>query len=369
MENTRDFDPRRYLLTPPAHLFRLSGGVKLIVDAKGKCQIIGIKPGQEAHCNLNGREIGATLFDYQSIRVLARSTCYDDTELNDPISDVFALRAVGPDGKCLAFSQGFYWSGVAHVLHERNMYLEEGLVRRLTTQFRTSLRRFEKLFIAYSTFLETLAEKPPKKGHCVRNKHTVNIGSEFGALLEALYGLRDAVNSVAYRMLFGEVTAFQTKKLKSKVLASKQSAFARLVNASMFDEEGGDLLLSRMSTYRAVALHSMGTSNPVVGDSVLFKEEAGIFGRILRAVYPLYDDMAKLKEIERGTGVGFSFRRDVEEFQRFLSRSVHEDALDFGFDCFARLLTLARLLGEELELESRHPIITDDDIVSVDLGN
>lgn len=98
----------------------------------------------------------------------------------------------------------------------------------------------------------------------------------------------------------------------------------------------------------------MRTSNPVAGDGTLFKEEAGAFGPILRAVYPLSDDMAKLREIERGTSVGFSFRRNQGELWRFLSLSRHDDALDFGFDCFARLLTMRRLLGEELALESRH---------------
>ncbi|MER9490157.1 hypothetical protein NKI50_30140 [Mesorhizobium sp. M0563] len=363
MEDNSGIDPKQYELTPPAHLFRLSGGIKLIVDAGAKCQVIGIKPGREAHFSLNGRKIGATLFDYSNIRVLARTKCYDDDELLDPISDNLALRAFGPDGKCVAFSQEFYWSGVSHVFHEQGKYLEEGYVRRLTTQIRTCLRRFEKLFIAYSMFLETLAESPPQKGHLVRDKHTVNIGGEFGALLDGLYALRDAVNAVAFRVLFGDEALLHTKKFKIKVLANTQSAFAQLVNASMFDEQNGDLLLSRMSTYRSVALHCMGTSNPVTADSVLFREETGLFGPILRAVYPLYDDMAKLREIERGTAVGFSFRSNLDELKRFVELRTHDDALDFGFDCFVRLLTMARLLGDELGLESRHFEITDRDII------
>lgn len=369
MNDTAPFDPRRYLLTPPAHLFRLSGGIKVIVDAKGKCQVIGVRPGRELHLNLNGTPVGAHFFDYQAIRVLARSKCYDDDELNDPISDILALRAIGPDGKCLAYSQQFYWSGVSHVLHERGMVPEEGLVRRMVTQIRTSLRRFEKLFIAYSVFLETLVDRQPRDGYFVVDKYTANIGTEFGAFLDALYGLRDAVNAIAYRMLFAETGSFQTKKFKSRIQHNPQSAFAQLVDSSMFDEDGGDRLLARMSTYRAVALHCMGTSNPVAGDSILFKEEAGAFGPILRAIYPLYDDMAKLREIERGTAVGFSFRRDQDELRRFLSLSRHDDALDFGFDCFARLLNMARLLGDELGMESRHPAITDDDIIRAELDN
>jgi hypothetical protein len=366
MEHGKNVDPKQYLLTPPAHLFRLSGGIKLIVDAQEKCQVIGISPGREAHFSLSGRKVGATLFDYGNIRILARTKCDDDQELRDPISSNLALRAFGPDGKSLAFSQEFHWSGVSHVLHEQGMYMEERLVRRMTTQIRTCLGRFEKLFLAYAGFLETLTEGRPEKGHIVWSKHTVNIGSEFGALLESLYALRDAVNAVAYRMLFGGEAAFLTKKFKAKVLAASQSTFAKLVSASMFDDRG-DLLLSRMSTYRSVALHCMGTCNLITGDSIIFKEETGIFGPILRTVYPLYDDMSKLKEIEKGTAKGFSFRRDLAELKRFGELRAHDDALDFGFDCFVRLLTVARFLSEELGLESRHPVITDSDIVGVDI--
>lgn len=76
----------------------------------------------------------------------------------------------------------------------------------------------------------------------------------------------------------------------------------------MFDEDAGDRSLARnVNLSRAVAPHYMRTSNPLAGDGTLFKEEAGAFGPILRAVYPLSDDMAKLREIERGTSVGFSF--------------------------------------------------------------
>jgi hypothetical protein len=364
MSNTGTFDPKKYLLTPPASLYRLSGGIKLIVDSHEKCQVIGIKPGQEIHFSLNGRKIGATLFDYRNVRVFARSKCHDDDELNDPISYNLALRALGPDGKCLVYSQQLYWEGVSHVFHERRMYPEEGLVRRLVTQIRTCLRRFEKLFISYSIFLETFEKNPPLRGNCLKNKHTTNIGSEFGALLDSLYALRDAVNSIAYRLLFHENGIFNTKKFRMKILGSSKSGFVQLVSGAMFEEKDGDLILSRMSTYRSVALHCMGTSNPVVRDSIIFKEESGIFGPILRAVYPLYDDMAKLKAIELGTAIGFSFPRDTDEIKRFLSISCHQDALDFGFDCFERLLTIALLLGEELELESRLPVITDKDIIS-----
>ncbi|MGO4837782.1 hypothetical protein AB4144_36620 [Rhizobiaceae sp. 2RAB30] len=54
-------DPKRYLPTPPANLFRLSGGIKLIIDAKGKCQVIGIRPGRELHLNQRLANRGAFL--------------------------------------------------------------------------------------------------------------------------------------------------------------------------------------------------------------------------------------------------------------------------------------------------------------------
>lgn len=123
---------------------------------------------------------------------LARSKCYDDDELNDPISDILVLRAIGPNGKYLPSASSSTGRVPAMFCMSAAHFPKRGPVRRMFTQIRTSLRRFEKLSIAYSAFLETLADRPPVNRHFVASKHTVNIGTESAAFLDALYGLRDA---------------------------------------------------------------------------------------------------------------------------------------------------------------------------------
>ncbi|UGX85375.1 hypothetical protein [Phyllobacterium meliloti] len=119
------------LLIPPVKLYRFSGGLRLILDDNRRCHLLGARPGQELHFDLGDRVVGPSLFNNANFRPLARSTCYTEEELNDPIADVFALAAWGPDHKSLTFSQEFYWSGVSHVFNEQGKSVEEGLVRRL----------------------------------------------------------------------------------------------------------------------------------------------------------------------------------------------------------------------------------------------
>ncbi|MER8672971.1 hypothetical protein [Mesorhizobium sp. M0037] len=350
---------RRHLLTPPAQVFWLSGGMRLIVDAERSCRLLTVSPHRVASFKLGDSKIGSVLFDYKNIRVLAHSMSFSDRDLNDPIADQFVLFAV-KDREYLTSTQQIYWSGVGNVFNENGKYDEEGMVRRLRTQMRVAHRRFEKLFSSYSHFLDF---EENDRSILFRNKHSQNIGLEFSALLDSLFSLRDAVNSIAFRLLLGGVGTFDTKKLKTKILGKSDSEFSTLLASSMFEEASGDLLLRRMSTYRAVALHCLGTTNPVTGDGIYFRKDSGIFGSIRRVVFPLYDDMQKMREIETGTPAGFSFRRDDEELRRFMERPRHDDALDFGFLTLARLLDLCRLLGSELGLESRLLTLTDNDII------
>lgn len=183
---------------------------------------------------------------------LARSKCYDDDELNDPISDILVLRAIRPNGKYLPPASSFTGRVPAMFCMSAAHFPKRGLVRRMFTQIRTSLRRFEKLFIAYSAFLETLADRPPVNRHFVASKHTVNIGTESAAFLDALYGLRDAVHAVAYRMLFAGTGNFQTRKFKprSSSTGNRRSRDWSTAPCSMRMLATGRL--RAMSTYRAL---------------------------------------------------------------------------------------------------------------------
>jgi hypothetical protein len=360
--NDKEHKRANPLLTPPFRLYRLSGGMKLIMDAEKDCLLSGAVPGDDLRFKLGSNKVGSSLFGNPNLRVFASSTCRDDTELNDPISETFALSVVGPDRTSLNVSQARYWSGVANACRLNGRLVEEAQFRRLVTHIRRSTRRFEKLHLSYSYTLERYQQTQVERRHFVKSKFSNDIGYEFCSLLDDLYGLRDAVNDLIFRVALNGTGPFRTKKLINGLKNAPKTELFKLVSHSMFDDSG-DLLLLKMSTYRSVAMHCMGTTNPVIGNAISFSDEDTNLGPFRRMFFPLYDDLSKLKEIEEETPKGFAFDAGEEEFTRFSNLENHLDALEFGFDCLVRLLTISFLLSVETKLESRDFEITDEDIL------
>ncbi|UCA45385.1 hypothetical protein [Pseudochrobactrum sp. XF203] len=308
---------------------------------------------------LNGPE--DILSFYPEIRIIGRTRFSTVEDMKESISPNFAIRSTSHSNQCLAFNQHTFWSGVANGFSQDGAAESAHICRRLSTQIIKSTRRLEKLSLSYRSALPS--QKIPEDGSVSfqQDKFASNIGNEFGSFLDDLYGLRDAINVIVYKILLGKEGSFSTSALKKAVAACELSPTVDLINAAMFDDVDGDLIISKMSTYRGVALHSMGTSNPVTLDSLMIKSVSGPLGKIARLVYPLYDDITQLKEIEAGKSFRLIHNRD--EFERFAKLDNHLDGMEFAYDCFVRLLQIAESLGIELRLEPRHIQLTDRDIL------
>lgn len=232
----------------------------------------------------------------------------------------------------------------------------------MTSQIRICIRRLERLSIAYRTALSFVGPLQERDAKSITNdKYAQHIGTELRSLLNELYGLRDAVTAAAYRLKYREQNGFQMRSLW-RIVSSDQGPLGRMIGQSMFDQDG-DLLIDRMSLYRAVSMHCLGMTNPIFGDGYQKCIANGPFGEVTHIVFPLYDDIEHMREIEKGSSKGLLRRATKAEAERFLSKDAHIDALEFSFDCFVRLLQMAQLLATDVAIPSRPLMITDADII------
>ena len=77
----------------------------------------------------------------------------------------------------------------------------------------------------------------------------------------------------------------------------------------------------------------MGTKNNPFGQAYCFREASSVFGDIPYLIYPLYDDINRLRSIERGASLdeGTS-EQSKDEAKRFMQLANYTDALEFCYD-------------------------------------
>lgn len=356
-------DPEGVTFTVPLRWHHMSGGVVFLVGANKLGWIVapGINPMRPI--TLTDVNAAVKLFKpYKAIRVLGRTIYQHADDLRDPVADHFVLSATTAAHKCLAYNQEHHWSGVSTCFHLEDRGAEGVLASRITSQIRICTRRLEQLSKAYRTVLSIVgAPDNPDQKSIKNDKYAQHIGTEFRSLLNELYGLRDAISAAAYRLRYGLDQGFRSEPFRRAVVGDK-SALSRLIAQSMYDADG-DRLIDRMSLYRSVALHCLGKTQPIFGDGYQQLMANGPLGDIPYLVYPLYDDIERMREIERGSSKGILRAGSQEDAKRFLNVPDHLDALEFSFDCYVRLLRVAELLAQETGLPSRHHTITDDDII------
>lgn len=355
--------PETVTFTPPLRMHHLSGGIGFLLGQNklGWIAAPGINPLRPV--TLHDLNAVPKLFaPYTKTRVLGRTIYQHADELHDPITDHFVLSATTSGYQCLASNQEHHWSGVATVLHVQERGNEGVLASRIASQVHICKRKLEQLSKAYRTVLSIVGAPAQPDQHKITNdKYAQHIGTEFRSLLNELYGLRDAVNGAVYRFKYGRAEGFRTDRFR-RAVEDDNSALAKLISQSMFDGDG-DKLIERMSLYRSVALHCLGKNNPIFGDGYQQLIASGPLGEIPYLVWPLYDDIERMRQIERGSSRGIlgAFTRD--EAERFLKVEDHLDALEFCFDCFVRLLRIAESLAQDIALPSRPMVLTDDDII------
>lgn len=350
-----------YELTPPIALHHLTGGLCLAFGENRLALLFPLADGDVRAFSVPPKVSVLSLMEGQeNLRVLGRSRYAFADEMHDPVSRNFAISALSGNRHCLARTQFDHWSGVSTALHRAGRGADALLARRLTSQIRLCLGRLERLSIAYRTVLPFVLAKG-QDGVFTSDKYAQHIGSEYRSLLNELYSLRDAVLACAYRLRYGCTDSFQMKKVKRCVAGDAGNA-GRLIGLAMFSDEG-DLLIDRMSLHRSIAQHCLGSNNPLFGDVYQLCISKGPYGRLPYLVYPLYDNIEAMRAIEQGSSKGLFEQPSETEARRFIGLPFHLDALEFCFDCFARLLRISEALSGEIGIAPERVTITDDDIL------
>lgn len=351
------------VITAPLRFHHLSGGVAFLLGQNKLGWIIG--PKVDPLRLVTARDLNApqkVFQGYAPLRVLGRTTYQHADEMRDPVTDNFVLSAATAQHKCLANSQLQHWRGIAVALEMDGRGPDSNLASRIGSQIRICTRRLEQLSNAYRTVLSLVGEPARSDQRSVKcDKYAQHIGTEFRSLLNELYGLRDAINAAAYRLKYALDKGFNSDRFRRAVEADA-GGFGRLALQSMYDPSA-DRLIEHMSLQRNVMLHSLGRNHPIFGDGYQQLLATGPLGDIPYLIWPLYDDMDRLREIDRSSSRGVLCDITREEAERFLASPDRTDALEFAFDCLVRLLRMAELLAAETALPSRLRTITDDDIV------
>jgi len=262
------FPEHTAVFEPPMYKFHLSGGLGVLVGSNRLSMIIA--PGKRDLVFFSVREISSMLsiLDKQNeLRVLGRNHFDQAEDMRDFVTTNFVVAAWDEKRRCLAEAQARHWGGVARTLHEGGKSSESLLAQRLSLQIRTSLKRFERLSIAYRTTLSDVVwdETSVDFNALTSDKYAHHIGLEYRSCLNELYSLRDAILVVMFRLKLGRTDSFSIRKLRNALKEEIEGA-GHLIYTSMFSETG-DKLIDQMSLYRSIALHCIGSTNPVFGDS------------------------------------------------------------------------------------------------------
>jgi hypothetical protein len=350
-------------LKPPLRLHHLTGGLSTIVGANRAGLLLSPGgPGLVAFSLLPQRFFPETLKLQPGIRFLGGSQFNHFEEMQDTVISNFVIAASSKN-QSLSESQFHLWGGITFALHSSGREAEAMATSRLQNQIRLCKDRLERLSVAYRTTLMVAGytyeggEKISFRG----DKYSHYIGSEYRSLLNELYSLRDSFLVVAYRLKYSRSDSYKWEKIKSCVTADS-SRSAKIIADAMFAENKIGLI-ERMSLYRSVAQHCLGANNPVLSDAYKVACSRGHYGALPYLVFPLYDDIGKMRAIEKGSPKGLFEKPSHEETLRFVKLENHIDALEFSYDCYVRMLRICEAIADEVGIQPQVRTITDDDMI------
>ncbi len=351
--------------TPPMRVHHLTGGLSLMIASNRLAMLMPSGLGMTLFSQSQEASVTTLLQGQSGLRHLGANYFNVAGEMHDPVTQHFELSVRAQNGWCLATAQSDEWHGVANALHKSGRGADALVANRIASQVRACLARLEHLSVAYRTVLTETKKRAeaPTPNRFTLNKYAAHIGIEYRATLNELYSLRDAVLVGAYRLRFQRNDPFSMKRMKALVTAVPDGS-AELILQAMFSDTG-DRLLDHMALYRSVAQHCLGATNPIFGDAYQLRLSAGPLGDLLYVLYPLYDDVEKMRAIERGSSIGVLERPSQEELERFGRLKHYRDALEFCYDCFVRLLRISELLRREAGIEPQPITITDKDILEL----
>ena len=262
---------------PPISLYHLSGGLQLLVGSNQFFWFMSPHADEPLLGKFNGTEEYIVARLIADLKVIGIDRYETVEELKETVSDAF-LFSVGPS--CYVTEQIQNWFGISNALDKEN----SRLASRVAAQLQLCLHRLKKLSVSYRNAL--ISTNPPVdcEFQAHNNKHSKNMASEYRSLLNELYSLRDAINTIYYKLCCKREDAYRSKSLKKILTSANRSDAGNLIFQSMFE---GDRLIHKMSTLRSIALHIIPFTNPIMSDVFMLIRTNTEFGHIPRVVVPL----------------------------------------------------------------------------------
>lgn len=355
---------------PPITVLNMSGGVSCLTSGNNTCWLM--LPKRSTFWTQLDATPQWVLDHITPLRILTKSYFQSADELHDPIPDsALYLPTSRPDISDV--TQFRRWFGLSTAFAAQEKHTTALRAERIGKQIlfcRDTLFALQRsyLFAMDHTFQEENISYPEDGNvHFMLNKYATDIGYRTHTCLNELQGLRDFLLYYIFEdMYLKNIGIVDGLKM---IQANDKFNFGSLLS-HMFSN--GDPMgpIALMSLYRNVFFHFTGTSNNPLGQAYCFRETESMFGRVPYLIYPLHDDLARLKAIERRAPLGEGTKHDRQkEAERFMKLSNYRDGLEFCYDSFLALLLLSSAIERKVDLASETVTLTDSDILQATVRN
>jgi hypothetical protein len=355
---------------PPITVFNLSGGVSCLSGASGTCWLMLPSAQGIFWTALQPFTIPDPLNSLAPLRILTQSHFNSAEELHDPLEST-SLFLRNTSGVSFDVEQSNRWTGLSTAYINRRETFKAKRAERIGTQIRFCRNTLDALIKSYRSALTVnlvgTGISHPDDGEIrfTADKHSIDIGYRTQSCLNELYALRDFIMYFLFEDLYGRKISLSkaSELLKSDDRFGLAAIITPLINR---DSPMGRIALT--SLYRNVFFHYTGSQIHPLGPMYCFRECSGPLGFVPYLLYPLYDNIERLKSIERGRITdddGVDAQR--EEAIRFMKLSTQTDALELCYDTFVDLLVISKEVEKQIQITSENIVIKDSDILEATL--
>jgi hypothetical protein len=355
---------------PPITVFNLSGGVSCMSGSNGTCWLTLPGPRGVFWTTLQPATAPHPLNYLAPLKILTRTHFNRAEELHDPLESS-SLYLANASGISLENEQSARWIGFSIAYRSRRDTLKARWAERIDKQILFCRNTLDALIRSYrSTLTSNLLESEicyPEVGtfRYTENKYSTDIGYRAQSCLNELYALRDLIMSFLFEGLYGQKVSLS--RMNDFINSDDRFGFASTI-LPLFSRDVPIGKIALMSIYRNVFFHYTGPRSGPFGPMYCFRENYGPLGLVPYLVYPLYDDIDRLKLIERGKYLdNDSTEVQKQEAIRFMQLSSHLDVLDLCYECFVILLMISELIEKQIPLKSENVVLTDKDILDLTL--
>jgi hypothetical protein len=344
----------------------MSGGVSCLSSGNGTCWMMSPKlPTFWTQIEISTLQHDLELIT--PLRILTKSLFSAPQDMHYPLPETYLLIPTS-QGSGFDTQQLRRWFGLSTAYGFQRANTTALRAERIAKQILFcrdtlyTLNRSYKFTMTRNVTSDNISYPTDGTVHFMSDKYAADIDYRTQSCLNELYALRDYL----LYFLFEDMYSQKGISIRGGLMLLEQDDKFGLATmlSPMFAETSPMGLIALMSPYRNAFFHFMGTKNNPFGQAYCFREASSVFGDIPYLIYPLYDDINRLRSIERGASLdeGTS-EQSKDEAKRFMQLANYTDALEFCYDSFISLLALSSAIEKQVKLASKNVELTDSDIL------